>query len=76
MLPEEDYYGTWAASGEIDIMEGDGATPTKVSSALHYSDVWPYNTHVATGLAEPAVCGDGDPAIDYSDGLHDFVLYW
>jgi hypothetical protein len=76
MLPEEDHYGTWAASGEIDIMEGDGSVPDKTSSALHFSDVWPYNTHVSSGLLDPAVCEGGEAPSDFSDGLHDFQLFW
>ncbi|GAF20109.1 beta-glucanase precursor [Bacillus sp. JCM 19046] len=36
MMPEDDQYGGWAASGEIDIMENAGATPNKIGGAIHY----------------------------------------
>lgn len=45
MMPQHDVYGSWAASGEIDIMENRGSEINKTSGAIHYGDVWPYNTH-------------------------------
>ncbi|MGM0523109.1 MAG: carbohydrate binding domain-containing protein [Bacillota bacterium] len=47
MMPEDDVYGAWAASGEIDIMENAGATPNKVGGAIHYGSQWPNNTYTA-----------------------------
>ncbi|HQM00249.1 MAG TPA: glycoside hydrolase family 16 protein, partial [Ruminococcus flavefaciens] len=35
MLPEDSVYGGWAASGEIDIMEGWGSTPDKICGTIH-----------------------------------------
>lgn len=46
MLPEENRYGGWAASGEIDIMEAKGSRPHEVSGAIHYGGEWPDNTFV------------------------------
>lgn len=43
MLPTDDHYGTWAASGEIDIMENKGHQPRAVSGALHFGGEWPGN---------------------------------
>eukprot|EP00808_Paulinella_micropora_P019551 g8663.t1 len=43
MLPTDYVYGTWAASGEIDIMEGHGQWPTTYSSTLHHGGKWPFN---------------------------------
>lgn len=46
MLPARDTpYGTWAASGEIDIMEARGRQPDRVGGALHYGGNWPNNTY-------------------------------
>lgn len=45
MLPEDNKYGTWAASGEIDIMENMGRLPNTVSGTLHYGEQYPKNTH-------------------------------
>ncbi|MFC7373414.1 carbohydrate binding domain-containing protein [Fictibacillus iocasae] len=45
MLPEEDKYGSWAASGEIDIMEAWGSKPNKVAGTIHYGENWPSNKY-------------------------------
>lgn len=45
MMPQYDVYGTWAASGEIDIMEARGRTPNQSIAALHFGGMWPHNTH-------------------------------
>lgn len=45
MMPEDDIYGGWAASGEIDIMENRGSETNQVSGAIHYGGVYPNNTH-------------------------------
>ena len=44
MLPENSMYGTWAASGEIDIMEAKGRLPGEVVGTIHYGGAWPNNT--------------------------------
>ncbi len=44
MLPKEEKYGGWAASGEIDILEAKGQEPNKVHGTLHYGGRWPANT--------------------------------
>lgn len=44
MLPREEQYGTWASSGEIDILEARGQEPNKVLGTLHYGSRWPANT--------------------------------
>ncbi|WP_439642353.1 glycoside hydrolase family 16 protein [Gemmatimonas sp.] len=45
MLPLRDTYGTWAASGEIDVMEARGQNPTVVLGTLHYGAQWPKNVY-------------------------------
>jgi len=44
MLPQEEMYGGWPASGEIDVMEARGQEPTKVLGTLHFGSPWPANT--------------------------------
>jgi beta-glucanase (GH16 family) len=44
LMPQDDAYGIWANSGEIDIMEARGRLPYEVSSALHFGGSWPNNT--------------------------------
>lgn len=46
LLPTDDHYGTWAASGEIDIMENKGHQPRTVTGALHFGGEWPANRFV------------------------------
>ena len=49
MLPVEDKYGGWAASGEIDLMEIVGEKPHEVLNSIHYGSVYPkrsLDTHV------------------------------
>ncbi len=43
MLPEKNVYGGWAASGEIDIMEGWGSRPHTIAGTIHYGQEWPNN---------------------------------
>ncbi|MDQ0482500.1 cell wall-binding repeat-containing protein [Guptibacillus hwajinpoensis] len=47
MMPQDDVYGGWAASGEIDIMENRGSETNKVGAAIHYGDLWPKNSYSA-----------------------------
>ncbi len=45
MLPQDEKYGTWPTSGEIDVLEARGQEPTKVLGTLHYGSKWPANTN-------------------------------
>jgi beta-glucanase (GH16 family) len=44
MLPVDDAYGGWAASGEIDLMEIVGERPEQVLSSLHFGSAAPRRT--------------------------------
>lgn len=44
MLPQDDRYGGWAASGEIDLMEIVGDRPHEVLNSLHYGSTYPKRT--------------------------------
>ncbi|BCJ94302.1 hypothetical protein acsn021_18710 [Anaerocolumna cellulosilytica] len=46
LLPNDNVYGTWAASGEIDVMEARGRVPGASSGAIHYGGQWPANTYL------------------------------
>ncbi|HRR77395.1 MAG TPA: glycoside hydrolase family 16 protein [Ruminococcus sp.] len=68
MLPEDSVYGGWAASGEIDIMEGWGSTPEKICGTIHFGDVWPNNTYLT---------GDYNfPAGDSTENWHTYAVEW
>jgi beta-glucanase (GH16 family) len=53
MLPQEEKYGGWAASGEIDILEAKGHELTKVLGTLHFGSSWPANTHIGKDYVFP-----------------------
>ncbi|MHA0856992.1 glycoside hydrolase family 16 protein [Paenibacillus sp. CMAA1364] len=40
LLPQDQVYGSWPASGEIDIMEAKGRLPHQISGTLHYGKDW------------------------------------
>jgi len=51
MLPQDDAYGMWAASGEIDVMEIVGEKPTQCLGSIHFGSTFPKRrlvTHVHT----------------------------
>lgn len=68
MLPTDQVYGTWAASGEIDIVELVGHEPDIVHSTLHHGAKWPKNIH--TGA--PFKLEEGK----FSDGFRIFTAEW
>ena len=68
MLPEDSVYGGWAASGEIDIMEGWGSTPEKICGTIHFGDVWPNNTYLTNDYTFPS--GDS------TENWHTYSVEW
>jgi beta-glucanase (GH16 family) len=68
MMPTDNVYGGWAASGEIDIMELLGHEPDVVHGTLHYGGTWPSNVHSGAAFHLP----EGK----FSDGFHTFTLEW
>lgn len=68
MLPTDQVYGGWAASGEIDIMEMLGQKPNTVYGTLHYGGEWPNNTSSGTSFTLP----EGT----FSQDFHTFTLEW
>jgi beta-glucanase (GH16 family) len=68
MLPTEEKYGGWAASGEIDIMEYRGQTPNEVLGTLHYGKPWPNNAH--SGDSFRLKTGT------FADAFHTFAIEW
>lgn len=69
MLPSEtSIYGTWAASGEIDIMEYVGSEPSRIFGTLHYGDAWPNN--VFTSNEYELESGT------FNDNFHEYAIEW
>lgn len=60
MLPTDSAYGTWPASGEIDIMEILGGSPQTLHGTNHFGPAWPNNKEATfqTGLSSGNFCGD------------------
>ena len=53
MLPQDDRYGGWAASGEIDLMEIVGEKPHEVLSSLHFGSTFPKRSLITTTYPLP-----------------------
>jgi beta-glucanase (GH16 family) len=68
MLPSDQEYGGWAASGEIDIMEFLGHELDTVHGTLHYGGAWPRNVSMGRGYKVADA--------DFSEGFHTFALEW
>ena len=68
MLPQDEKYGPWASSGEIDVMEARGHEPAKVLGTLHYGSRWPVNVHSGSEYVLPG----GGTIADF----HVYALEW
>ena len=68
MLPQEEKYGGWPRSGEIDVMEARGQEPNKVLGTLHFGSGWPANTHAGSDYLLPR----GGSIADF----HVYALEW
>ncbi len=76
MLPEANKYGTWAASGEIDILEAvnlgvpcaacAGGKEATILGTLHFGRQWPGNTQKGTEAHHPEVL----------KGFHTYAIEW
>ncbi len=76
MLPEENVYGTWAASGEIDIMEAvnlgidcaecPGGKENTILGTLHFGGLWPDNSLHSTEVTQPGSL----------DEFHTYSIIW
>ena len=53
LLPQDDHYGAWAASGEIDVMEIAGEKPHEVLSSIHFGSAYPERTLITNVHALP-----------------------
>ena len=68
MMPTDNVYGGWAASGEIDIMEYLGHETNRVHGTLHYGGPWPQNAQ----SGDDYTLSEGS----FSEAFHDFALEW
>jgi len=68
MLPTDNVYGSWAASGEIDIVEFRSQEPNVLWNTLHHGGAWPNNTHTGTGPVPYSK--------NFTEDFHVFTLEW
>ncbi|MBN8504753.1 MAG: glycoside hydrolase family 16 protein [Burkholderiales bacterium] len=70
MLPVEDKYGGWAASGEIDLMEIVGEQPHEVLNSLHFGSSFPRRSLITTThkLGESSVADWHEYAVEWEPG--------
>ena len=69
MMPNDEVYGTWAASGEIDVMEARGRLTNTVCGTIHYGGTWPANVYTGEDYYFP----DGST---FDDGFHVYSCVW
>ena len=70
LLPQDDPYGSWAASGEIDIMEAvnlGGSGGNEVHGTIHYGGSWPNNVSSSRSYTVPE---------NATSGFHTYALEW
>lgn len=67
MLPTDFAYGTWPASGEIDIMEMVGHAPNVVHGTLHYGGIYPEHVYTGESHTNPQ---------SFSESYHTFAVEW
>jgi|Transcript_13401 beta-glucanase (GH16 family) len=76
MLPVDDVYGTWPASGEIDILESrgnvnyPGGGNNSFGTTLHFGPGYPYDPYMKAH-AEYTLENE-----TFSDDFHIIGLYW
>ena len=70
LLPQEAVYGTWAASGEIDIIEAVNLgvnSEYKVHGTIHHGGEWPNNVSSGNELVV---------SIDNTLDFHEYAIEW
>ncbi len=70
MMPQEDTYGTWAASGEIDVVEAinlGASGGNTVHGTIHYGGQWPNNVFTGSDYLVPD---------DATDNFHVYAVEW
>ncbi len=70
LMPQSDTYGTWAASGELDIMEAINLgvdDEYKIHGTIHHGAMWPNNTS-STGVTDVT----RDSVLEF----HNYAVEW
>jgi beta-glucanase (GH16 family) len=53
LLSQDEKYGGWPSSGEIDVMEAKGQEPNKVLGTIHFGTHWPIKNHISKDYVLP-----------------------
>jgi len=69
MLPTDNVYGGWAASGEIDIVEIFGSKPHLAFGTIHQGGMWPNNSY-----REAAYRNEDDSLM--TEDYHVYAVEW
>ena len=72
LLPATDEYGTWASSGEIDIMEAKGRLSNRIYGTVHFGQPWPGNKYTSDMYKFPETPDQGGTIAEY----HIYSLEW
>ncbi|MCH9693548.1 MAG: glycoside hydrolase family 16 protein [Gammaproteobacteria bacterium] len=70
MLSQDSPYGSWAATGEIDIVEAvnlDGTGGNEIFSTIHHGGEFPNNTSSETRYT---------PSVDVTDDFRTYAMEW
>ncbi|NRR32832.1 RICIN domain-containing protein [Oxalobacteraceae bacterium] len=69
MLPTDNKYGNWAASGEIDILEAVNlnASNNTIYGSIHFGGSWPNNAHTTVAYVPPS---------NVADNYHTYAVEW
>lgn len=68
MLPEKLEYGTWARSGQIDIMETQGANPDRIKGGIFHGGQGHYNKYTGGEYVSKGT--------DLSEDYHIYTIEW
>lgn len=78
LLPKHNFYGDWPASGEIDLMESRGNSPSypgggsnQFGSTLHWGPYWAQNEYLKTHSTHTAKTSDS-----LTSQFHLYGLVW
>jgi beta-glucanase (GH16 family) len=67
MMPQDDVYGGWAASGELDIMESSNDM-TSIGGTIHYGGTYPSNTYSGGSYSLGGT--------SFADDFHIYAVEW